>query len=499
MKASNERGIAMILALFMVMALSVIGSSLMFISRTETISSQNYRLMSQARFGAEAGIHQAANYLMWTYPAPTGPGTSGDPIDGFTITTSPVQWNNAPVVLSSNAGASNYPVAGVKTAFAAVATGTLEASSESNVHQSSITYDTTATLMSMRGFTDDTSGQWVTLQTWQLTSTGTSAGANPATVEVVSVLERHPSPIYAYAAFATYNGCAALSFAGGATTNSYDSRTLPATSATPPATDNWGGNVGTNGNLTEVGNPTTINGSMSTPRTGVGNCTTNNVTAYTSSGLASVSEGLNQLSQEIAYPTPAITAPGSGSQQFKKNNGCPSGYNSPACTVNSDGQTLTPGGPSSVMQLGNITVTSGTVLHLNAGIYAVNSFKMEGNSQIVIDSGPVVFQVTGTNDTEPIVITGNGIVNTTYRPTDLKFQYAGTGNVKMAGGDNTSALFYAPNATGAFSGGMDLYGAVIVKQLTATGGASIHYDRALQGSGFTGGARTLSAFTWKTY
>ena len=53
---SNERGIAMIVALFMVLAMSVIGTSLMFVSQTETASSMNYRLMSQARYGAESGF-----------------------------------------------------------------------------------------------------------------------------------------------------------------------------------------------------------------------------------------------------------------------------------------------------------------------------------------------------------------------------------------------------------------------------------------------------------
>ena len=45
----GEAGIAMVFALFMVMVLSVLGSSLMFVSQTETWSSHNYRLTSQAR------------------------------------------------------------------------------------------------------------------------------------------------------------------------------------------------------------------------------------------------------------------------------------------------------------------------------------------------------------------------------------------------------------------------------------------------------------------
>ena len=58
-----------------------------------------------------------------------------------------------------------------------------------------------------------------------------------------------------------------------------------------------------------VGNPTTINGSLSTPRSGVGACTANNVTAETISGNATVTNGLNQLSQPVQFPTPAAPNP----------------------------------------------------------------------------------------------------------------------------------------------------------------------------------------------
>ena len=45
-------------------ALSVLGASLMFLSQTETYASLNYRVMSQARYAAEAGVQKAANFLL---------------------------------------------------------------------------------------------------------------------------------------------------------------------------------------------------------------------------------------------------------------------------------------------------------------------------------------------------------------------------------------------------------------------------------------------------
>src|SRR6185312_15828310 len=98
-----------------------------------------------------------------------------------------------------------------------------------------------------------------------------------------------------YAAFGTSGGCGALDFHGNDTrTDSYDSGAglvggVPSLSST-------GGNVGTNGNLTEGGGAT-IHGTLSTPRVGVGNCSSGNVSALTSSGGASVSGGVLQLPQ----------------------------------------------------------------------------------------------------------------------------------------------------------------------------------------------------------
>src|SRR6185295_1182419 len=114
------------------------------------------------------------------------------------------------------------------------------------------------TLKSMRSLTDAYSKQPVTIQTWEISGDGNITGAKSALVEVSSVVERQPVPIYGYAAFATAEGCSALSLKGGATTDSYDSsHALDASTLKPVLSNTWG-NVGTNGNLTEVGNTTTV-------------------------------------------------------------------------------------------------------------------------------------------------------------------------------------------------------------------------------------------------
>jgi type II secretory pathway component PulK len=98
MRVSDEKGIALLLSLFLIVALSVVAGSLMFLAQTETYSSLNYRLMSQARYGAEAGLQRAANHLMYSYTAPTATGT--DAISAYNyVGVSPVTYNGQPVVL----------------------------------------------------------------------------------------------------------------------------------------------------------------------------------------------------------------------------------------------------------------------------------------------------------------------------------------------------------------------------------------------------------------
>src|SRR6266536_3888619 len=91
MRISDEKGIALVLSIFLMTAMSIIAASLMFLSQTETYSSLNYRLMSQARYGAESGVHKTANYILYTYKAPGNLGANAaDLIGSYDITKSPV-------------------------------------------------------------------------------------------------------------------------------------------------------------------------------------------------------------------------------------------------------------------------------------------------------------------------------------------------------------------------------------------------------------------------
>ncbi len=217
MNAHHERGIAIVLALFLMTAMSALAVSLMFLSQTETYASMNYRMMSQARYGGEAAVQKAANFLLDTAQY-SPPGTVADPLSNYNRTVSPVTYNGQPVILSATASqASNYPVAAVRDAFNAAAQGTLAAD---NI---SVAYGSYATLLQMQQFESYGGGQSV-VQTWQISGAGVLSGARRATVEVTALVETPKVSANSYAAFATANTCDAIYFHGNVTVNSYDSQ-----------------------------------------------------------------------------------------------------------------------------------------------------------------------------------------------------------------------------------------------------------------------------------
>jgi hypothetical protein len=492
MNNQKQKGMALILVIVLLVVVSIMGTSLMFLSQTETWSSANYRLMTQARYGAEAGANTAINYLLNTYVPPAT--TGGDPLSNYVTNATGVTFESDSVgvtyggnavVLHSTTSSANYPASATETAFHNATSGTLTAGN------TTVNYSAHATLLSMRQITAYGTTTPVTIQTWRVTGDANITGAQNASVEVTTLVERHITPVFTYAAFATNNGCAAMTFGGGGITGSYDDQAVVGGTVTTQAS---GGNVGTNGNLVTSGNPTTINGSLSSPRTGVGACSANNVTAWTDN-QGQVTGGVIELPQPIVYPTPVIPAPGSQNLSLSKNSNCPSGVNAiPGCTASGTDFTLPPG------SYGDINVSGQETLHVTTGVYNINSFsEQSAQSSLVIDSGPVIFNVTGNGGGTVVKLTGNSVQNATLNPMNFQIMYAGTGTISLKGQSQASGLLYAPNATFSFAGGGSWYGAVIGASMSDMGGAAIYYDRRLNNAGFTIGNYMQDSFTWKKY
>ena len=517
MNRKSEKGVALILALILLLIISVMAVSLMFMSQTETWSSLNYKLMSQARDGSEAGINAGANYLMglgtnvYTPPATTGT----DTLSGYNYNVSPVQYpasasSGEDVLLATTKSkkVNNYPVSSVVTNWQNAAEGNFTAGN------ATVTYATSAKLLSMAQVTPWGTTTPVTIQTWEITSDGTINGIRAADEQLSAVLEKQVTPVFTYAAFADANGCTAIQFGGGGKTGSYDSSNLTLSGGVP-VTSTSNGNIGTNGNLGTTGSPTTINGTLSTPRTGTGTCTSGNVSAWTSSG-GTVTGGIVQLPQPVVYPPPAAPNPAPPTTSITLNNSAADCGGVTGCTYGTGPLPAGNGCPSGDFCLapgscpplatgpglyGNVTVKGTVHLSNNAGngCYNINSLTENGGGTIAVDSGPAVVNIAGSGTTTPVTLTGGGLIsNAGWNAQVFQILYAGTGTVTVKGGANAVGLLYAPNATFSFnSAGGNWYGAVIVGSMTDMGGATVNYDLSLRKEAVTVGNWMLDSFTWK--
>src|SRR5688572_4381487 len=497
--SAGDEGIAMVLSMLFMLLLSALGTAVLVLSRSETLSSVNYRMMSQARYGAESGVHKAAHFLINSYTLPVT-GSSNDPLSNYNLTVTPVTYNGQPVVLSALPGVTaNYPYAGAQTAFASAVQGSLP------VGDATVLYTASATLLSMREFIPygATVGTSV-VQTWRLTARGNIQGARQAEVEVSAVIERQVFPAHMYALFAINNGCGALDLIGNMNTDSYDSQTMTFSGGVP-VTQAYGGHVGTNGNMHEQGGQTIVKGSLSTPRSGVGTCQDGAITAVSVQSGAQISEGIIKLPQAISWPPPELPSPMPPTTTVAINGSqtcadvpVPSANCSVTYPIAGVGSiTLDPLGTP--LTLGNVVVNNGAWLVLKAGTYNINSMKLNSNAVVKISTGPVIFNVAGTGQSTPLDFMGGAVSNTTFDPSNFRILYAGTNELNLTGGSTTVAVVYAPAGNVSVEGNSDFYGSILAAQIHVEGGSRIHYDRRLGRDFFGVGPRMMSAFTWKEY
>ena len=526
MKRTNQKGVAMIFALIFILVLSVTAATLMFLSQSETWSSMNYRLMTQSRYGAEAGLHAAANYMMNSY---TLPGGAGDPLSAYNYkTVSPVTLaaGGSPIALgvTMNGISSNYPVGTVLTNFNTASQGSLAGGNNT------VNYSVSAELMSMRQVTQCGNSQPLTAQLWKLTSHGDITGTRSAEVEVSALLELHVTPCYQYAGFATGNGCGSISFNSGGTIDSYNSSNMTLSGGSP-VTQNYEGNLGSNGNV-NTANGTTINGTFSSPDTGVGACGAGaGVDALTGGGTVTgcsmsttsclPAPGLVKLPQPVTFVPPATDYPGcTGAGAALCDATLDSTLPAPNNLVPSPGPPIGPGLYGDISAAGNQVVTfspAGTTpANCAAAVYYVNSVSLKGNASLTIapcpGTGPgsnpplpaaympVIINIVGSGGGTVLDAGGNGIANPGFNSSLIQFQYSGAGLINLHGNGATAAVIYAPNATVDLKGNGTIYGSVIAAQINGIGGpVTIHYDRALAVNLATVGNWTLDTFTWSKY
>ena len=412
-----------------------------------------------------------------------------------------------------------YPITDVQDAYDAAAQGTLA------VGNQTLNYETTATLLGMRQVNVYAVGPKV-VQRWEINSEGSIAGVQNAAVEVSAVLDRTTAPVFSYAAFGISDACdpPGLTFGGDSSTDSYDSSTTGCSGATIDTScgldPDSGGNIGTNGSMDVIGGSVEINGSLSTPRAGVGSCEEN--AAIDNPDVLLGDDPLIQLPQTLEFEDPAFPTPTPIlTNQTLPNNSftCPL---IPGCSprvpqqknkFNLAPSCVTGPCPAGSTTYGNLSGGGGAdkEIHLSAGTYNINSLDLGAQLTVIIDSGPVILNIAGcatlnADSTDcatyldaPLSTNGGSFTNASMDSSDLQIRYAGTGELQMRGTSGLAAVVYAPNAHFETVGTTDFYGAVIANTVDLTGTANIHYDRALENFDLTLGNFILQAFTWKKF
>ena len=288
----------------------------------------------------------------------------------------------------------------------------------------------------------------------------TTSGARRLVQQEIS---QTPINGFNYGLYATGTNCGALSLGGGAQTFSFNSATQNPPTNPPSNIAASGGNVGSNGNVGLNGNNTTVNGTTGSAIAGVGNCNQGN--GITAAGGANY--GTPAVIPVQSPPIPPLPNP------LPPTKGCPTYcYNS--------SQTLPAGA------YGNVNVTGGAVITLQGGtpnspaVYTMNSITLAGGSTLSIVGGPVVLNIAGVNQNNPVSLTGGSFQNNTFVPGNFVINYNGTANISVNGGTAAYAVINAPRANISFSGGSNFYGQAIGATVTDTGGTNIYYDQSLQ-------------------
>jgi hypothetical protein len=112
----------------------------------------------------------------------------------------------------------------------------------------------------------------------------------------------------------------------------------------------------------------------------------------------------------------------------------------------------------------------------------MNSIGLAGGSTLII-TGPVVLNIAGVNQNNPVEFTGGTFQNNTAVPGNFVINYGGTANVNISGGSAAYGVINAPNANLSFTGGSSFYGQAIGATISDMGGTSIYYDQSLKTPG----------------
>ncbi len=235
-------------------------------------------------------------------------------------------------------------------------------------------------------------------------------------------------------------------------------------------------------------------------------------TSTSSSGVVSTSTGTYASADYMVGSTQVTPTANTSSFSYSVICSGGSGYYDSTLGKYVSTLTLPPSTTSSIVNYGRASFGGSTTTTLTAGSYFFDSLTVSGGSTVTVGSSPVVIYVldsAGTT-TYPINITGGSFSNSGGAPANLTFVYNGTQTIHI-GNISSNTLFatiYAPNAKIVFDGNGSVYGAVIGKTVSITGGGHVIYDTALgstktniwiPGSSSSVTSPYLANFSWSVF
>lgn len=375
---ANERGIVLVASLLILALLMAGGLGAIFSTQTDLKSSANLKTGKQAFYIAEAGLSRAWQEL-----------DDRDGINDFTM----LLQNPGTVTLYSNeafAGGSHTVV---------------------------------AELLSGPG-----------PRRLKVTSNGCQPAGNPCpSGSSKAVLEAHLRRESLFPCVIC--GALSVTLSGGASTDSYDSRSGPYASQAAAS----GGHVWSNGNVVLSGSTTVLRGdALAGSQVLISN-------GATVSGV--VREGVGALDVSPVAP-------------------CGPPYH--------DGTGVAGGSYNPVT--GELRGSGTDAIILQNGNYCFSTVDLADTSSLATN-GPIRIYLTGHGN-----FTGGGIVNTTEKADNLMIfssVASATLGVSIASGSLTYVTVYAPRAKVMTLGTGDLFGALVGESVTNSGAVRFHYDQKL--------------------
>jgi Tfp pilus assembly protein PilX len=512
---SKDLGIALIVVLLALLILSVLTAALVFLARSETMASNNYKLDTQADYLAKAGIQEARNWFAgprYQAVSQAQAGTSynvsatGPPYNLWTFNTSPVQCTasacpsvNGTVQLMGipGTGTSNYPINSVALKFTSdlvniPLAGDAKNSGSFSISAVLLNYETvnTGTLAGVNA---------VPVETWLITSRATWSGGTGSTARVGMAEEQAIiQPIFLPSWGNALYGYCSVSMQGsaGVCTDAFNSDLGPYGGGNPSVSSGGcdsnstnvikaGAGVGANGSVT-LGSNITVSGNVAIGSAPTAGCPT----PYGFNGNASSVMG-EVVSSPHVDPTAAPTFRAgfpSGASNFNLGANSttsfpagvvmppvppwPNSSNAPPLAAHSpcmngdgscDGTTAHPYEIGSISMSGGGTGPNAPVLNLVGGpdafhpvVYDIASFNQNQGSIVI--SGYVVLNIQSS-----FSIGGQGLASaltcahtpcSNVPPAAVQVNAACTGGcISLGGNGAVSMLVNAPNADVTLGGG----------------------------------------------